>query len=600
MSFEQSRWSVAYTRLWDWLTFVQSSDPVRYLLNRGLAMIIVILLPISLFAILLSFAADGMGLTLIIIVIILMCLILTWWINRQGTVFGAVLFTLLAIFAIVSAAAPANYTQPNAPVPLQLIIPVIFASLFIRPQAAFWASVLLMIGFGIQLALFHIPLINATRFLILSTTNLTVISVLLMVGTSIFWRALQGTIAANKALEQENRERIQAEQALRQSESQFRAILEASPIPLVITDYSDGEILYANAHVSALLGVAVETIVGKKAAELYYKPEEWAITYAQLLTEGLTHAIELPWRRLDGTSFWLSLSADRITFDGQDALITGFYDITERKAMEASLVQLNTDLEQRVDQRTAELIVANERLQEFDKLKSKFVADVSHELRTPVTNLGLRLYLLEQTPQKLSEHLAILKENVQRLTNLIESVLDLSRLDLNERTVAFGPVDLNAIIERESVGHLLPKQDAELNILYDLDKSLPPVRGEASQIGQVITNLVSNALRYTQAGTVQVRTSFASDSNAVCLEIIDSGIGIEPADMVHLFDRFYRGRNAVRSSIPGTGLGLSIVKDIVDLHEGRIEVESQPGQGSTFRVWLPVMPVIETAAADNL
>ncbi|MEP7285557.1 MAG: PAS domain-containing sensor histidine kinase [Chloroflexota bacterium] len=585
MSIMQSGWSARVRFAWAWLTFVEADDPVRYLLNRGFATILVVFALIDALLVPVLFLSDEHG-GMLVALVALPIFFLMGWLNRRGTVYGAGLFTVWTILGVVLASKPSSYAGANTPIPLLLIFPIVTASLFIRPQAAWWVLVLLMIAHVIQLAFSTVPAEYAWRFLIVATLDLAAVCVLLSVGTSLFWRALQGSIAANKALFQ--------------SEGQFRTILETSPIPLVITRFSDGEILYANGHVSATLGPPSQETVGRNIAEFYFQPDTWTAICERLLKETSLQDIELQGKKVNGDSFWLVQSYERMTFDGQDAVIIAFNDITERKHMEANLVQLNTDLEQRVDQRTADLRSANDQLKELDKLKSKFVADVSHELRAPVTSLGLRLYLLEQTPQKLDEHLSVLKENVQRLTNLIESVLDLSRLDLNERTVAFGPVDLNAIIERESVGHLLPKQDAELNILYDLDKSLPPVRGEASQIGQVITNLVSNALRYTQAGTVQVRTSFASDSNAVCLEIIDSGIGIEPADMVHLFDRFYRGRNAVRSSIPGTGLGLSIVKDIVDLHEGRIEVESQPGQGSTFRVWLPVMPVIETAAVDNL
>jgi two-component system sensor histidine kinase ResE len=116
--------------------------------------------------------------------------------------------------------------------------------------------------------------------------------------------------------------------------------------------------------------------------------------------------------------------------------------------------------------------------------------------------------------------------------------------------------------------------------------NVAPVRGEVNQLAQVVTNLVANALSYTPAGSVQVSTG--QISGEVCLEVADTGFGIDVEDLPNIFARFYRGRRSQRSETPGTGLGLAIVKEIVDMHGGRIEVESQVKQGTTFRVWLPL------------
>ena len=117
--------------------------------------------------------------------------------------------------------------------------------------------------------------------------------------------------------------------------------------------------------------------------------------------------------------------------------------------------------------------------------------------------------------------------------------------------------------------------------------ALPRVSGEVNQLGQMATNLVANAIAYTPSGSVRVSTRTDAERGQVCLQVQDTGMGIDPEDVPHLFERFYRGRRATQSDIPGTGLGLAIVKEIVDLHGGRIEVESAPDEGSTFRVWLP-------------
>ncbi len=247
-----------------------------------------------------------------------------------------------------------------------------------------------------------------------------------------------------------------------------------------------------------------------------------------------------------------------------------------------------SELEQRVEERTAELKAANEQLLELDRLKSKFVSDVSHELRTPITNLSMYLYLLERSPlEKREQYLTILQQQADRLKHLVEGILDLARLDLGRAPVAFGPVDMNELVDQVVTAHQPRAEAARLALDFTPYGALPLVRGERNQIAQVVTNLVANAINYTPQGEVRVRLLVDGASRRIGLEVADSGMGIAAEDLPHIFERFYRGQEAVDRNIPGTGLGLGIVREIVTLHDGTIEVESQVGQGTTFRVWLP-------------
>lgn len=249
-------------------------------------------------------------------------------------------------------------------------------------------------------------------------------------------------------------------------------------------------------------------------------------------------------------------------------------------------------------ERTRALAGANERLQELDKLKSKFVSDVSHELRTPVTNLMMYIDLLEKGKVDRQNHyISVLKREVARLSSLVESILDLSRLELNHRTITLGPVNLNMVIEQVLVAHQPRFESTGLQLETELSDSLPLVRGDDNQLMQVVTNLVSNAINYTSEGFVRVTTRHIADMRQVLLLVEDSGIGIDPEDIPHLFERFYRGQRI--SHIPGSGLGLGIVKEIVDIHQGKIGVDSVVGQGSRFRVWLPVMPTLTGEGAGE-
>jgi two-component system NtrC family sensor kinase len=229
------------------------------------------------------------------------------------------------------------------------------------------------------------------------------------------------------------------------------------------------------------------------------------------------------------------------------------------------------------------------RQKELERLKDQFVSDVSHELRTPTTNIGLFLELLEDAPpERRKEYLRIVREQAQLVRKLVEDVLDLSRLAIGKtRKIEFTRVNLNEVTEQVVNAHLPMAEAAGLELRFVPETDLPCLFGEQNQLARLITNLVTNSVRYTLHGTVIVRT--LQKNGCVSLSVEDSGIGIEPEDMPHLFDRFYRGKQVRQSKIHGTGLGLAIVKEIVDLHEGEIEIQSQVGKGSTFNVNFPIL-----------
>jgi signal transduction histidine kinase/CheY-like chemotaxis protein len=239
--------------------------------------------------------------------------------------------------------------------------------------------------------------------------------------------------------------------------------------------------------------------------------------------------------------------------------------------------------------RTAELAAANERLRELDLLKSKFIHDVSHELRTPISNLRLYADLLERgSVHKRSHYQSVIKKQTERLNLLLEDILSLSRLDLAQERPQFVPVHLNEIVADVVQAHQVQAESSNLTLAFWPTETLPPLLAEPNQLSQVTAHLLSNALKFTPQGSIRVLTALSPDNLHVCLEVVDSGIGIHEADIPHLFKRFYRGQQASQSAIAGTGLGLAIVWEIVHLHRGRVEVESQAGQGTTFRVWLPI------------
>ena len=306
------------------------------------------------------------------------------------------------------------------------------------------------------------------------------------------------------------------------------------------------------------------------------------------MAERLQGSIHLPLRTKDFVVGVLNIGLveDRPILDDEIRLLTAVSEIAG-SAIQRSLI-VDT-LEQHVVERTSELAFANERLQDLDRLKSKFVADVSHELRTPITNISLYLDLIAQGDSaKRERYLSVLKYQTERLMNLIEDTLNLSRIELGKDKITFHLFDLNDVVRPVAAAHKPSAEAANLQFIRDFAPNLPKMYGERNQMAQVVANLLANAINYTKTGSVRIKTEWRPSEEEVWLIVADTGMGIRAEEISHLFDRFYRGRDVSQSTIPGTGLGLAIVKEIVDVHAGSIVVDSKLGYGTTFIVKLPI------------
>jgi signal transduction histidine kinase len=223
------------------------------------------------------------------------------------------------------------------------------------------------------------------------------------------------------------------------------------------------------------------------------------------------------------------------------------------------------------------------------KVKDEFVASVSHELRTPLTSIVGYVDILQERPDLPADVLAqldVVARNTDRLSRLVADLLHTAQVDDGPMHVVRSETDLGAIV-RDSVQAATPAAErAGVDIDVEAPASLM-VMADPQRMAQVVDNLVSNAIKYTATGG-RVRVSVALDGNRVELSVADTGIGISAADRDRLFTRFFRSRQAEERSIQGVGLGLSITKTIVESHGGRIEVQSELGQGSEFRVRLPI------------
>jgi signal transduction histidine kinase len=279
------------------------------------------------------------------------------------------------------------------------------------------------------------------------------------------------------------------------------------------------------------------------------------------------------------------------------------YDLRRRTEELSRLYEASKQLEEELKARTQDLEAANQELERandhlraLSRVKDEFVSNVSHELRTPITNLKLHNYLVTAQPYQMTEHLEVLRRETDRLEQLIEGLLTLSRLDQNQVPFWATSTDLNSIVEEYVTDRVSLAESRGLKLMLTPQPDLPPVKADPKLVGQVLSILLTNALNYTPTGgQVVVNTQRFSDPARpwVGFSVRDNGPGIPQDEQKQLFSRFFRGTVGRESGVAGTGLGLAIAKEIVDKHSGRIEVSSKgiPGQGTTFRVWLPAMEV---------
>jgi PAS domain S-box-containing protein len=263
-----------------------------------------------------------------------------------------------------------------------------------------------------------------------------------------------------------------------------------------------------------------------------------------------------------------------------------------RVALFEELQQYAADLEVRVAERTRELAEANQQLRELDRLKSKFVSNVSHELRAPISNLKLYMSLLQRgKPDKRPQYEAMLQDSVERLGQLVEDILSLSRVEIaHYQPREHEPTDFNAVINQIVNAHQPQAEAAGVRLNFHGAPDLPLIAGDYNQLSQLVTNLLVNSLRYTPKGSINITTTCPNGREYVRLDIEDTGIGILPEDLPHVFERFYRGNHRHLAEVPGTGLGLAIVKEIVNIHQGEINVETKVDVGTRITVNLPIKP----------
>ena len=380
-------------------------------------------------------------------------------------------------------------------------------------------------------------------------------------------------------------ERKQADDQLKK----MSAAVEQSPAVVVITD-SHGTIEYVNPRFTKLTGYSIDETKGQNPHILQsgLTPKSVYTDLWKTILSGTIWRGEWQNKKKNGELFWESVVISAIL--NSKGVITNFVavkeDITEQKKM------------------LEELVAAKEKAEESDRLKSAFLANISHEIRTPMNGiLGFSELLKEPhlSGEEMAEFIDLIQKSGHRMLNLINDLIDISRIDAEETKVEISETPLNELLQ-EMIAFFKPNalsKGLRLTYTAGLSDSESLIETDSGKLTQILTNLINNALKFTIKGGVDF--GYRKKGNMLEFYVIDSGIGI-PAEMQDkVFDRFHQVDNSLTRGYEGAGLGLSISNSFVKLLGGKMLVESTDGAGATFSFTLPYNPVniLESSALQH-
>jgi PAS domain S-box-containing protein len=373
-------------------------------------------------------------------------------------------------------------------------------------------------------------------------------------------------------------ERRKIEQALRESESRYATLIEQSNEGVLIIQ--DGGYKFANRTMTEISGYPVNELVGKTIPFGMAEEDRRIIQERynlRLSGQTVPQFYEIRLVRKDGEKRDIEISIGSITYEGHSADMVTVRDVTERKSTQKKLeLSLN-----------AERSLSNSLREEMEK-RSKYTRALVHELRTPLTSIMISGELLEE---EVKDHLFMeLIKNIRRssfkLQQRINELLELARGEIGMLKINAGPLDMEKLL-REAVSEMSPIAASKgLTIMLKIT-NLPLVMGDKTRLSEVMSNLLSNAIKFTSNGVVTV-TAAGDGNGEVLVSVKDTGRGVDRERIKNLFDPYLRKESYEGQDLGGLGIGLALCKLFVELHGGKIWVESQPGSGTVFSFTIPI------------
>jgi PAS domain S-box-containing protein len=407
-------------------------------------------------------------------------------------------------------------------------------------------------------------------------------------------KAPSGEIYAVCGIATDISDQKKAEAEIKASEQRFRDMVNTTDGIVWEADARTFQFTFISEKAERLLGYPADDWLKPNfwVENLHPDDKSWAPAYCASCTGKLEpHDFEYRFITKDGRTVWLRDLVTVVGENGAPRWLRGIMiDVTERKQNDDELDRHRNHLEQLVTERTTALSIAKEAAESASRAKSIFLANMSHELRTPMNAImGLTALMQRQasTDPRQADRLTKIMQASQHLLGIINDVLDLSKIEAERLSLEHADFTLQEVIR--DLHTLVDQQAAEkgLRFVIDIPPELAktPLQGDPLRLGQILLNLTSNAIKFTEKGSIDVmihRLEATASDIILRFEVRDTGIGISPEDKKRLFNAFEQADGSTTRKYGGTGLGLAICKRLVEMMGGKIGVESQPGIGSTF------------------